>query len=86
MKQLKEQADMMPGDVLLVASFISYVGCFTKQYRVSHLHLIYFTIFLTQLDLLEKKWIPHLCQMKEKKIPMSLGELNFYFCICNGFK
>ena len=34
-KQLKEQADMMPGDVLLVASFISYVGCFTKQYRVS---------------------------------------------------
>ena len=45
MKQLKEQADMMPGDVLLVASFISYVGCFTKQYRVSHLLLISFTLF-----------------------------------------
>ena len=36
-KQLKEQADMMPGDVLLVSSFISYVGCFTKQYRVRSL-------------------------------------------------
>ena len=48
MKQLKEQvkfyllfftkpvhqASMLPGDVLLVASFVSYVGCFTKQYRV----------------------------------------------------
>jgi dynein heavy chain len=56
-KQLKEQASMLPGDVLLVASFISYVGCFTKQYRV---------------DLLEKKWIPHLAEMKVK-IPMSLG-------------
>ena len=42
-KQLKEQADMMPGDVLLVASFISYVGCFTKQYRVGP-----YTITLTQ--------------------------------------
>ena len=46
MKQLKEQADMMPGDVLLVASFISYVGCFTKQYRVSYLHLLYISHFL----------------------------------------
>jgi hypothetical protein len=27
-----EQAKMLPGDVLLVASFISYLGCFTKQY------------------------------------------------------
>ena len=40
-KQLKEQADMMPGDVLLVSSFISYVGCFTKQYRVRSLLLKY---------------------------------------------
>ena len=32
--QLKEQAVMLPGDVLLVSSFISYLGCFTKQYRI----------------------------------------------------
>ena len=76
---------MMPGDVLLVASFISYVGCFTKQYRVrlSTLKLLNnsltFSIYY-KLDLLEKKWIPHLSLMKGKKIPMSLGELQpFYF-------
>ena len=41
----REQAKMLPGDVLLVASFISYLGCFTKQYR---------------LELFERKWIPYL--------------------------
>jgi dynein heavy chain len=55
--QLKEQAKMLPGDVLLVASFISYLGCFTKQYRV---------------ELLEKKWLPYLKKVA-KPIPMSLG-------------
>ena len=55
--QLKEQAKMLPGDVLLVASFISYLGCFTKQYRV---------------ELLEKKWLPYLKKVS-KPIPMSLG-------------
>lgn len=34
---------MLPGDVLLTTAFISYVGCFTKQYR---------------LDLLQKMWLP----------------------------
>ena len=55
--QLKEQAKMLPGDVLLVSSFISYLGCFTKQYR---------------LELLEKKWLPYLKKVP-KPIPMSLG-------------
>ena len=55
--QLKEQAIMLPGDVLLVSSFISYLGCFTKQYRI---------------ELLEKKWLPHLKKVS-KPIPMSLG-------------
>ncbi|EFA11309.2 dynein beta chain, ciliary [Tribolium castaneum] len=40
-----EQGTMLPGDVLLVTAFISYVGCFTKQYR---------------LDLLHKMWLPFL--------------------------
>ena len=48
---------MLPGDVLLVASFISYLGCFTKQYRI---------------ELLEKKWLPNLKKVS-KPIPMSLG-------------
>ena len=55
--QLKEQAVMLPGDVLLVSSFISYLGCFTKQYRI---------------ELLEKKWLPFLKKVS-KPIPMSLG-------------
>ena len=56
-KELKEQASMLPGDVLLAASFISYLGAFTKQYR---------------LELLERKWIPILKKLSTP-IPMSLG-------------
>lgn len=33
----------LPGDVLLVSCFISYVGCFTRSYRI---------------ELLEKMWLP----------------------------
>ena len=53
----REQAKMLPGDVLLVASFISYLGCFTKQYR---------------LELFERKWIPYLKKLP-KPIPLSMG-------------
>lgn len=31
--KFKEQAVTLPGDVLLIAAFISYVGCFSKSYR-----------------------------------------------------
>lgn len=41
--QLKGQTVTLPGDVLLIACFISYVGCFTRRYRV---------------ELQEKMWIP----------------------------
>lgn len=33
------------GDTLIITAFISYVGCFTKQFR---------------LDLLNKLWLPYL--------------------------
>ncbi|XP_059473724.1 dynein beta chain, ciliary isoform X2 [Neocloeon triangulifer] len=39
------QGTTLPGDVLLVTAFVSYVGCFTKQYR----H-----------DLIHKLWLPSL--------------------------
>nr|CAI5851783.1 unnamed protein product [Callosobruchus analis] len=42
-KPFLENGKMLPGDVLLTTAFISYVGCFTKQYR---------------LDLLHKLWLP----------------------------
>lgn len=35
----------MPGDILILTAFISYVGCFTKKYRT---------------DLMDQHWIPFL--------------------------
>ncbi|CAF0714705.1 unnamed protein product [Brachionus calyciflorus] len=43
------QEKSLPGNVLLITAFISYVGCFTKQYRV---------------ELMEKYWVPYLSQVK----------------------
>ena len=43
------QEKSLPGNVLLVTAFLSYVGCFTKQYRV---------------DLMEKFWMPYLAGLK----------------------
>lgn len=33
-RRLKFQIEKLPGDVLLMACFISYVGSFTHQYRI----------------------------------------------------
>lgn len=52
-----QQASTLPGDVLLVTAFISYVGCFTKQFR----H-----------DLLYKQWLPFL-RGAEPTIPITEG-------------
>ncbi|XP_063983406.1 dynein beta chain, ciliary [Diachasmimorpha longicaudata] len=40
---LMHQGSTLPGDVLLITAFISYVGCFTKTFRQ---------------DLLNKQWLP----------------------------
>jgi dynein heavy chain len=45
----------IPGDMLLVTAFVSYLGCFTKPYRVG---------------LLDKTWIPFLKKV-DPPIPMS---------------
>lgn len=45
----REQEKTLPGDVLLVTAFISYSGCFTKQYR---------------LDLMENNWLSFLKELK----------------------
>lgn len=56
-ENLKKAGDMLPGDVLLVTAFISYVGCFTRKYRV---------------DLQEKYWLPYLYKLNPH-IPISHG-------------
>lgn len=40
---MKHQITELPGDILLISCFISYVGCFTRRYR---------------LELQNKLWIP----------------------------
>jgi len=52
-----QQASTLPGDVLLITAFISYVGCFTKQFRQ---------------DLLHKQWLPYMRTI-EPIIPITEG-------------
>ena len=57
-KTFQHQEKMLPGDVLLVASYMSYVGCFSKRYRT---------------DLLEKSWMPFLLKNLKVPIPITEG-------------
>lgn len=50
-----KQGITLPGDILLITAFISYVGCFTKQYRV---------------DLMTKMWLQYLKSM-DPPIPIT---------------
>ncbi|XP_013170954.1 PREDICTED: dynein beta chain, ciliary-like [Papilio xuthus] len=54
---LKESGVLLPGDVLLVTAFISYVGCFTRKYRQ---------------QLLNDDWVPTLSR-SDPKIEMTEG-------------
>ncbi|XP_028130568.2 dynein beta chain, ciliary-like [Diabrotica virgifera virgifera] len=47
--EYKDSIITLPGDILLVCAFISYVGCFTRKYRSDMLHK-YWSPFLTKLD------------------------------------
>nr|XP_023023241.1 dynein beta chain, ciliary-like [Leptinotarsa decemlineata] len=47
-KEYKASIVTLPGDILLVTAFISYVGCFTRRYRIDLLHK-YWKPFLTTL-------------------------------------
>ncbi|KAI5737115.1 hypothetical protein M8J76_010191 [Diaphorina citri] len=52
---LQQSALTLPGDILLVTAFVSYVGCFTRSYR---------------LDLLNKFWLPTIKKSKPE-IPLT---------------
>jgi len=56
-KSFRIQEKTLPGDVLLITAFASYVGCFTKQYR---------------LHLQDDCWLPFLKTLKSP-IPISEG-------------
>lgn len=51
--RLKESGVQIPGNVLLVTAFISYVGCFSRKYR---------------MDLMDEAWLPFLSKL-EPTIP-----------------
>lgn len=55
--QYREQEKTLAGDVLLITAFVSYSGCFTKQYRV---------------DMMDNHWLPFLKGL-ELPIPVSDG-------------
>ena len=48
-EQFKEELKKLPGDVLLASAYLSYMGCFSRSYRV---------------DLLENNWLPHFKETK----------------------
>lgn len=47
--RLKKSEITLPGNVLLVTAFISYMGCFTKKYRMDLMNL-YWIPFLNNLQ------------------------------------
>ena len=54
----------VPGDVLLVTAFISYVGCFTKQYRT---------------ELMDKMWFPRINKL-EVNLLVILTSVQYVWC------
>ena len=48
-QRFKEEEKTLAGDVLITASYLSYVGCFSRSYRV---------------NLLESKWLDFLDNLK----------------------
>ncbi|TRY82989.1 hypothetical protein DNTS_022847 [Danionella cerebrum] len=56
-QQFKQQERTLCGDVLLITAFVSYLGYFTKRYR---------------LELMDQKWRPYLSQL-QVPIPMTEG-------------
>ncbi|XP_062482469.1 dynein axonemal heavy chain 17 isoform X3 [Pezoporus occidentalis] len=56
-EMLREQENTVYGDVLLISAFVSYVGYFTRKYRV---------------QLLDQHWIPFLSKL-EVPIPITPG-------------
>jgi len=47
--RLRKSGITLPGNVLLVTAFISYMGCFTKKYRIDLMNL-YWLPFLDKLQ------------------------------------
>ncbi|XP_011494831.1 PREDICTED: dynein beta chain, ciliary-like [Ceratosolen solmsi marchali] len=56
-EKLKTSGEKIPGDILLVTAFISYVGCFGRKYR---------------LDLMNIHWLPYLKELNPS-IPTTEG-------------
>ena len=58
MEKFREEEKTLAGDVLLISAYLSYVGCFSKNYRT---------------QLLEEKWMPFLLSLKVEFSPRGLG-------------
>ncbi|EDV95038.1 GH23822 [Drosophila grimshawi] len=56
-QSLQAKIGTLPGDILLISSFLSYVGCFTRRYRE---------------ELQHKMWLPSFCKV-DPPIPHTEG-------------
>jgi dynein heavy chain len=66
----RKSEETTPGDILLITAFVSYVGCFTKTYRV---------------DLIENYWRPQLSALKVKSFKKRFNRKLFFFFIRDQF-
>lgn len=66
-EKLNAQINTLPGDILMISCFLSYVGCFTSKYRT---------------DLQNNNWIPKLEQI-EPLIPVSADSSDPLEMICD---
>jgi hypothetical protein len=66
--RLRQQAVTLPGDVLIVSAFISYVGGFNRKYRS---------------DLLNEAWLPFFKKLQVPKIAIILIFITFTFPASN---
>ena len=52
-ERMKKEESLLPGDVLITAAYLSYVGCFGRNYRLS---------------LTEEKWLPFLQKLDVRNL------------------
>ena len=65
MKVFRQEELTLAGDVLLTASYLSYVGCFGRSYR---------------LDMLDNKWMPFFNSLNVSIHNLILGRYTVTVC------
>jgi len=62
-RSLLAKIGTLPGDILLISSFLSYVGCFTRRYREELQHKMWLPNF-RKIDVSSHFHLPQLMELK----------------------